>query len=613
VLQARQFCLSKPEGSPYDQITDQESPCLRLLRLKTAGPQRRNDFELRTFRLRWCPKYYALSYAWGTPLRDCAISCNGRPLCITANLLSGLNELESISKFANSWFWVDQICIDQDNLKERGHQVNLMPSIYKSALSTVIWLGVSDGPCTEGLQLAEKIYDMRETLNGRGHPRTPKPSLRFDENLVALGLPRRNHRSWEQLERVARSHWFSRLWTMQEAFLSRRDPFVVYGVEAVGNLTSLAWGALWASRVEFQDHGSPVSLEKILQVHLESIVLLRTGAKYCDLTSAIFLTRSQHVSEKRDRIFGVYGLVQGGKNKGRLPITLTPNYEKPVNQIFQETAAHIITHDRNLLLFAFINSDPDKAGLPSWVPPFKYLSSAPVNNFSSLTASDKCFRYTHGHESKIRASAGRPASVKTFPDPCLLGLKGLRVETIQWTAKNSDISIPGFFIEAEEIVERARSPGTSTFVDVFNTLIETLSTGTNILLRPTVYDLLDFLGESAEEVPNLAYFWHHLRQMDQNAIGDEAIFRKYIRHYFQPERHRRHFITANRLIGVGPEFLKAGDVICVLFGGSAPVVLRPACDSYKIVGECFIPGYMNGEAMELMKKGKLKEEWFTLS
>ncbi|KAL2277951.1 hypothetical protein FJTKL_15079 [Diaporthe vaccinii] len=38
-------------------------------------------------------------------------------------------------------FWIDAICIDQDNVRERNHQVGLMKQIYSMASNVYIWLG----------------------------------------------------------------------------------------------------------------------------------------------------------------------------------------------------------------------------------------------------------------------------------------------------------------------------------------------------------------------------------------------------------------------------------------------------------------------------------------
>ena len=47
-------------------------------------------------------------------------------------------------------FWIDAICIDQDNTPEKNHQVNLMWNIYATAFSVVAWLG----ECEDGSETA---------------------------------------------------------------------------------------------------------------------------------------------------------------------------------------------------------------------------------------------------------------------------------------------------------------------------------------------------------------------------------------------------------------------------------------------------------------------------
>jgi hypothetical protein len=46
-----------------------------------------------------------------------------------------------------------------------------------------------------------------------------------------------------------------------------------------------------------------------------------------------------------------------------------------------------------------------------------------------------------------------------------------------------------------------------------------------------------------------------------------------------------------------------GDVICVLFGCNVPVLLRRcATEGYELVGECYLDGFMNREALERMRQ-----------
>jgi len=46
-----------------------------------------------------------------------------------------------------------------------------------------------------------------------------------------------------------------------------------------------------------------------------------------------------------------------------------------------------------------------------------------------------------------------------------------------------------------------------------------------------------------------------------------------------------------------PEGAETGDLICILYGGEVPYVLRPQRNGYNVVvGECYVDGIMYGEA-----------------
>ena len=68
---------------------------------------------------------------------------------------------------------------------------------------------------------------------------------------------------------------------------------------------------------------------------------------------------------------------------------------------------------------------------------------------------------------------------------------------------------------------------------------------------------------------------------------------------------RSGFATKHGFIRIGPDTMRPGDVIAVLFGGKVPFVLRPQSDHYIFLGDCYVHGIINGELIELyMRKGE---------
>jgi len=58
-------------------------------------------------------------------------------------------------------------------------------------------------------------------------------------------------------------------------------------------------------------------------------------------------------------------------------------------------------------------------------------------------------------------------------------------------------------------------------------------------------------------------------------------------------------VTSEGYLGRVPRGSEIGDTICILFGGCVPFVLRDTGDGYfKFIGECYIHGIMDGEAMD---------------
>jgi hypothetical protein len=71
------------------------------------------------------------------------------------------------------------------------------------------------------------------------------------------------------------------------------------------------------------------------------------------------------------------------------------------------------------------------------------------------------------------------------------------------------------------------------------------------------------------------------------------------------------FTTIRGNMGLTENDAQAGDSVCVFFGGQSPFVIRKGTDGRQaLVGECYLPGIMDGEAMEEYEEGKYPKEEF---
>jgi hypothetical protein len=78
---------------------------------------------------------------------------------------------------------------------------------------------------------------------------------------------------------------------------------------------------------------------------------------------------------------------------------------------------------------------------------------------------------------------------------------------------------------------------------------------------------------------------------------------------------RRMFISNEKDMGLAPWDAEQGDIICVLLGCRFPVVLRPRGPSdnyYVLVGEAYIEGFMDGEAILGLEEGYFELNTFEI-
>ncbi|RGP81433.1 hypothetical protein FLONG3_578 [Fusarium longipes] len=103
----------------------------------------------------------------------------------------------------------------------------------------------------------------------------------------------------------------------------------------------------------------------------------------------------------------------------------------------------------------------------------------------------------------------------------------------------------------------------------------------------------------------------HLEWVRKFGVPEDGmvLHKKFGTHINLRLRHDAFFITSSGYMGLGPKGVQEGDVICVLFGCSQVLMLRPVDDYYLVVGSCFIDGIsgksqfslLNSEAFQIEK------------
>jgi hypothetical protein len=154
-----------------------------LLTILPGRLGKRIESKLETVNLDENPHYQALSYVWGVTSPPSEILCNNRILHVTPNLGAALQQLRQLEREARrsrlrDYFtrnkhkakafakgrriWIDAICINQADLKERSHQVSFMKDIYQGAHAVIVWLGEKRGFTAPAISLIRRVAKISE-------------------------------------------------------------------------------------------------------------------------------------------------------------------------------------------------------------------------------------------------------------------------------------------------------------------------------------------------------------------------------------------------------------------------------------------------------------------
>jgi len=162
---------------------------IRLLRLL---PREQDSEQLRGELFEYNPRkkvkgtclYEALSYVWGNEVGSQSIIIDNRCVEITSNLQLALLHLrdDDLPRI----IWVDAVCINQTDTKEKESQVPLMPEIYARASCVLVWLGPADGDGDQALDAIRRAGERSDELlsPARKTPGTTATERRVEEYLT---------------------------------------------------------------------------------------------------------------------------------------------------------------------------------------------------------------------------------------------------------------------------------------------------------------------------------------------------------------------------------------------------------------------------------------------
>ncbi|KAH8585979.1 heterokaryon incompatibility protein-domain-containing protein [Bisporella sp. PMI_857] len=313
------------------------------------------------------PIYEALSYVWGEMEAKASyfIEIEGTNMEITPNLYHALQALRM--KENSRVLWVDSLCINQSDNKDKEIQISMMLEIYRSAQHVVVYLGE---PNTGGLALFSFLN------------RNVREGDSVGKAIEDLGLDERDIR--ELLEAYVHFcvlPWWNRIWVQQEYSLSRTNPTFHLGRNSIQASALLRdWEMLQRNIAthlkpfagEFKlDLDVQKSWQPIMRqiLHVYGVLTLRSAQNRSEfahlwLPRGVLKKINLRCTNPRDRIYGMRSFLD--------PIAqavFTPNYSESVETAFHKLATWVLAIDGWQQVFWWYPYRLSPS-TPSWVPDF---------------------------------------------------------------------------------------------------------------------------------------------------------------------------------------------------------------------------------------------------
>lgn len=326
--------------------------------------------------------HHALSYCWGSDVKDHTILVNDRTLKITTSLFAALEGVHQLSDREDENqcrdIWADAICINQEDQVEKLVQVQRMDLIYRHAKRVIVCLGAEESGSSEvmsilswvelyrskessrtviaelgfdrqslhsenkGIEMRlavltrelEKHYHINQggllAFQGLLSELTERELRRDDVNIISMKQLLKKSRFrhifapndpfWRNLLGFMSKPWFSRVWTYQEIFLAQH-------ATAVSDDMNVDWTTVKDCRNAISEEGCMGTLYDIRYAmsNMDLIVEgvnLRLDRKQFEGTAFQALLIGIYDREAKDPgdfIFGLMGMVSP-KIRSRIPI-----------------------------------------------------------------------------------------------------------------------------------------------------------------------------------------------------------------------------------------------------------------------------------------------------
>ena len=570
------------------------------------------------------------------------VSLAGRPHKVTVNLERALRYYR-LHYPKGIDLWVDALCIDQSDVPERMHQVQMMGQIYSKCEKMVLYLGdrleysIQSEQNLAAKSLAVDDPDVGERQYHARHALQLICELGSDNHLGEL----RSFEShddvkcrFESLRRLMHAPftpWWDRVWVVQEAALA-------VNIDVMQGQHVVSWLELVQAAMNFEMHsksccseylaGIPRDRVKVVEDFAKRVLVVessQSGAGTLPLPYLLRTFRNRQASDPRDKVYGLLSLAA---------TSIVPDYSISEVDVFCRATMECISISQDL---AVLNNDLGRKfrdDLPSWVPDWGSPGSPIYDARAAIAAT--CYRtspqFSHGSPIPRMVGRGLVVDGKQVATVCGVGVMmwGESNKIIQETLSSWWMQIPdglrtsfwklicggvvasGRRTEPHDelafavwALQSKQSPyydpgyvfphGSISFPlepfwrrELLSSFLRQDSDGT--LLKPSTRQI------PPDPTWHKDIFWLYGTNPQPMSALERSIELATLYRRLLIFGSSSSDIQQKQWVGIGPSDAQVGDELYVLGGGKTPFILRPANlpkHCYTIVGDCYVDGMMD--------------------
>jgi hypothetical protein len=314
--------------------------------------------------------YEAISYVWGSEEKPKTLQCGKKSIPITVNLYAAIARLRLPGQ--ERVLWADSVCINQDDLEEKGHQVAQVGSIYRQASHVLICLGADDGGhALRASTIIDEVAKMIQTAKVDPSDWNTFPWPDLDSELL-------NNRRLDSLAILLQQNWFKRGWVVREAAFAQKATVIWGSVE-------FAWAHLMETLVWISSRSTSVfrGIEIVPWLHVSAYEMRcpqltrvfwgETSEPTTSLLYYMHLGRRLGLKDARDRVYAFLDLTADSNS-----LAIIPDYSAPPLEVYWNFAIHCLqsTNDLGHLIYVLHDEQSLISGVPSWVPRWDIRTAA---------------------------------------------------------------------------------------------------------------------------------------------------------------------------------------------------------------------------------------------